>query len=336
MNFYIHLLIFIVILFFYIHIVHQYKRSEDLEIYEMDYVSNAHLQEVCDVKQPILFEYRNVVPEFYETVTYDDLLDPQYAGYDIRVKEATDYFESDASVDYVVLPYSSGSNLMKTDSKAAYFSENNEDFLEESGLIKGLGSVDDDLKPTFVVQSKYDIMLGSRGVSLPLRYHTHYRHFLSVNSGKIRVKMTPWKSTKYLYQIRDFETYEFRSPVNVWSSTTNSGGVLKSDKKYRHEMDKIRFLEFEVNPGFVLSIPPYWWYSIQYDDKVDTLVCGFTYNSLMNTVANVPYFVKYYIQQSNIQKRVAKVLDYSEKQEISNPSTEDVPSSDVDASSLNP
>ena len=101
-------------------------------------------------------------------------------------------------------------------------------------------------------------------------------------------------------------------------------------------MDKIRFLEFEVNPGFVLSIPPYWWYSIQYDDKVDTLVCGFTYNSLMNTVANVPYFVKYYIQQSNIQKRVAKVLDYSEKQEISNPSTEETPSSEVEASSLNP
>jgi hypothetical protein len=305
MNFYIHLLIFILILFFYIHIVHQYKRSEDLEIYEMDYSSNAHLQEVCDVKQPILFEYRNVVPEFYETVTYDDLLDPKYASYDIKVKESADYFENDVSVDYVVLPYSSGSNLMKTDSKSAYFSENNEDFIEESGLMKGLGSNDDYLKPGLIVQTKYDIMLGSRGAVLPLRYHTNYRHFLSVNSGKIRVKMTPWKSSKYLYQYRDFETYEFRSPINVW----------KPSKKYRNEMDKIRFLEFEVNPGFVLSIPPYWWYSIQYDDKVDTLICGFTYNSLMNAVSNVPYFVKYYIQQSNIQKRVAKVLDYSEKQE---------------------
>jgi len=305
MNFYIHLLIFILILFFYIHIVHQYKRSEDLEIYEMDYSSNAHLQEVCDVKQPILFEYRNVVPEFYETVTYDDLLDPQYASYDIKVKESADYFENDVSVDYVVLPYSSGSNLMKTDSKAAYFSENNEDFIEESGLMKGLGSNDDYLKPGLIVQTKYDIMLGSRGAVLPLRYHTNYRHFLSVNSGKIRVKMTPWKSSKYLYQHRDFETYEFRSPINVW----------KPSKKYRNEMDKIRFLEFEVNPGFVLSIPPYWRYSIQYDDKVDTLICGFTYNSLMNAISNVPYFVKYYIQQSNIQKRVAKVLDYSEKQE---------------------
>ena len=326
MNFYLSIFIFLLILFLYIHIVHQYKRSEDLEIYEMDYASNTHLQEVCDVKQPILFEFRNVAPEFYETVTYDDLLDPQYASYDIKVKEAADYFDNVVSVDYVVLPYSSGSNLMKTDPKAAYFSENNEDFAEESGLVKGLGSNDDYLKPPLTAQTKYDIMLGSRGVCLPLRYHTHYRHYLSVNSGKIRVKMTPFKSKKYLDPYRDFETYEFRSPVNVWNPS----------QKYRNEMDKIKFLEFEVCEGFVLSVPPYWWYSIQYDSNMDTLVCGFTYNSVMNTVANIPYYIKYYIQQSNIQKRVAKVLDYSEKQEISNPSTEGSPSVDVGASSLNP
>ena len=327
MNFYFHLLLFLLILFFYIHIVHQYKRSEDLEIYELDYSSNKHLQEVCDVKQPILFEFKPVVPKFYETLTYDDLLADEYANFDIKVKESADYWqENDTSVDYIIIPYSSGSNLMKTDSNSAYFSENNEDFIEESSLMPTLTSNDDYLKPGMVVQSKYDIMLGSRGAVLPLRYHTNYRHYLSVNSGKIRIKMTPWKSTKYLYQNRDFETYEFRSPINVW----------KPDKKYRHEMDKIRFLDVEVNEGFVISIPPYWWYSIQYDDKVDTLICGFTYNTLMNLTSNVPYFVKYYIQQSNIKKRVAKVLDYSEKQEISNPSTEDSPSNDVTESSPNP
>ena len=328
MNFYLHILIFILILFFYIHIVHQYKRSEDLEIYEMDYSSNAHLQEVCDVKQPILFEYKSVAPNFYETVTYDDMLSDQYASYDIKVKESADYWENDTSVDYVVLPYSSGSNLMKTDSKSAYFSENNEDFVEESGLISELSENDSNFKPGLVVQTKYDIMLGSRGVCLPLRYHTNYRQFLSVNSGKIRVKMTPWKSNKYLYQNRDFETYEFRSPINVWSdggtpSTTKSGGFLKPSKKYRNEMDKIKFLEFDVVEGSVLSIPPYWWYSIQYDNGLDTLICSFTYNSLMNSVSNIPYFVKYYIQQSNIQKRVAKVIKFEPVEEPAEDGGED-------------
>ena len=308
MNFYLHILIFLLILFFYIHIVHQYKRSEDLEIYELDYISNTHLQEVCDIKQPILFEYKSVNSDFYENVTYDNITSNTYSNYDIRVKETSDYWESDESVDYIVLPLSSGSNLMKSDSKSAYFSENNEEFLEESGINSDWQENDIHLKPPFTVQQKYDIMIGSRGAYTPLRYHTNFRYFISVNSGKIRVKMTPFKSTKYLYQNKDFENYEFRSPIDVW----------KPQHKYRHEMDKIKFLEFDVSEGFIISIPPYWWYSIQYDNSVDSLLSGFIYNSPMNIVSNVPYFIKYYIQQANIKKRVAKVLSIDENNNSQN------------------
>ena len=56
-------LIFLLVLFIYIHITHQLKRSEDLEIYELDYTTNSHLQEVCDVKQPVLFELKTFLPE---------------------------------------------------------------------------------------------------------------------------------------------------------------------------------------------------------------------------------------------------------------------------------
>ena len=45
----------------YIHIIHQYKTGEDMEIYEMDYVSNTHLQEVCNIKQPVLFYYKSTL-----------------------------------------------------------------------------------------------------------------------------------------------------------------------------------------------------------------------------------------------------------------------------------
>ena len=69
-----HILIFLVILFLYIHITNQYKKSEDLEIYEMDYTTNVHLQEVCDIKQPVLFEYKSINPEFFENLELDKLL----------------------------------------------------------------------------------------------------------------------------------------------------------------------------------------------------------------------------------------------------------------------
>jgi hypothetical protein len=135
-------------------------------------------------------------------------------------------------------------------------------------------------------------MMGTKQLGTPLRYHTGYRHFLTVQTGRIMVKMTPWKSAKYLYPIQDFENYEFWSPVNVWNP----------QPKYLHEMDKLRFIEFDVTAGHVLYIPPYWFYSIQYLEE-DTLVCGFTYHTPMNCLANLPNLTRYYLQQANIEKK---------------------------------
>jgi len=302
MTFYLNILLFLIILFLYIHIVHQYKRSEDLEIYEMDYSTNDNLQEVCDVKQPVLFEYQSVNPEFFNKITYDTLSEDQYSNIDIKVKDINDYWNSDDAIDYIVLQYQTGINLMRTDPKSKYFTENNEDFLEDSGLLKIMQSNDTNIKPGFTALSKYDICTASKETVTPLRYHTYNRHFLCVNTGKIRVKMTPWKTTKYLYQNKDFENYEFRSPINVW----------KPQKKYMHEMDKIKFLEFEVQQGHMLFVPPYWWYSIQYTSEVDALVCTFTYSSVMNCISNLPNLTKYYLQQHNIKKRIAKTLELNE------------------------
>ena len=51
----VNIILFVIVLVLYLHIVHQLKTSEDLEIYEMDFTTNTHLQEVCDVKQPVMF-----------------------------------------------------------------------------------------------------------------------------------------------------------------------------------------------------------------------------------------------------------------------------------------
>jgi len=68
-------------------------------------------------------------------------------------------------------------------------------------------------------------------------------------------------------------------------------------------------LEYVVDKGNVLYIPPYWWYSIQFSD--DTSIYAITYNSLMNVVAYLPQWVLYFIQQQNIYKKVAKTKDVS-------------------------
>jgi len=297
MNTYFHLLLFLVVLFLYIHIASQFKRSEDLEIYEMDFATNSHLQEVCDIKQPIMFEYKSHNPEFFQGVTAEKLMES--GSYDIKVKDIEDYWKGEESVDYVVLPFQSAHTLMMTDTHAKYFSENNDMFIEDAGLVGQFQTNDAYLKPAFTAQTKYDVCIGSKQATTPLRYHTYYRHFLCVNSGKIRVKMSPFKSAKYLYPVLDYNNYEFFSPVNVW----------KPQKKFLHEVDKIKFLEFDVADGSALYIPPYWFYSIQYLDDADTVVTAFTYNTSMNCVANLPKWGLYFLQQSNTKHSITKTLD---------------------------
>lgn len=293
---FINIIIFCMIVFLYIHITYQYKKGEDLEIYEADYVSNAHLQEICNVKQPLLFQFKfdeleNLTPENIDKVA---------GSHDCKVKDTNDYYDdSIPSVDYVVFPFQTAHKLFKRDAKSHYYTENNEIFVEDSGLIANIQEVDDFLKPKFCIQTKYDLLCGSAETGLPLRYHINERCFLIPTSGKIRVKMTPWKSRKYLHTINDFEKYEFRSPINVW----------KPQKQYESDVEKLRFLEFDVPKNHVLFVPPHWYYSIQFDEN--TCVVAATYNTLMNIIAHSPKWGRYFIQQQNIQKKLAKTLDIS-------------------------
>ena len=296
------ILIFVLVFFIYIHVIQHYKTSEDLEIYEMDYKDNKQLQEVCDVKQPVLFEFHTSA---MENIT-KELLVEKYESYDIKIKDIRDYYNDSADAgSYVILSLQSSQNLIKTDPGSHYFTENNEEFVEESGLYNSCKSFEDYLKPSFICQTKYDMQFGSKNTNTPMRYHINYRQFVSVHSGKIQVKMTPWKSKKYLKPIDDYENYEFRSPINVWNP----------QPEHLHEMDKLKFLEFDVNAGHVLYIPPSWWYSIKYVED-DTLLFGLTYNSIMNCIAHLPNWGLYFLQQQNIKKKPARVHPIPQEESV--------------------
>ena len=301
MDFYFTLLIFIIVLFLYVHINAQYKRSEDLEIYEMDYVSNENLQEVCNIKQPVLFEFKNVNPNIFADLDIESI--QKHENDELRVKDTNDVS------DYVMLKYGSFKGLIDTDAKSHFITEGNHEFIEETGLYSEFSELNAYLKPNFTVETKYDIMMGSKESSTPLRYHTNERHFIMVVSGKIHLKMTPWKSRKYLHPIMDYDNYEFRSPIDAWDNTKNNN----KNADYMKDVDKLKYLEFDVVAGYILYIPPYWWYSIKYSTEPNTLVLGATYNSIINIMANSPDIIRYYIQQQNTVTKVTRTLVSSEQ-----------------------
>lgn len=304
MNILVTIFIFILVLFLYIYINNQFKKSQDLDIYEMDYYDNKNLQEVCEVRQPVLFNIYEYVPNIIETFSHETV--SNYKSFDIKIKDTNDYYSnSETTVDPVIISLESGLKLIENDENAHFLSEDNDEFLEESGLLKQLSLLDDFLKPTFTVVSNYDIITGSSGLKTPFKYHTNYRKFLCVTSGKIHVKMTPWKSTKYLNPIKDYDSYEFYSPVNP----------NECQPEYLRDFQKTKFLEFDVFPGYILFIPPYWWYSIQFSESPQDIVCSLTYTTVMNTISNAPDLFIHWLQQQNIHQKVSKVPVSKEEKE---------------------
>jgi len=293
MNYVIGIIVFLIVLFLYMHIMQEYKQSEDLEIYEMDYNNNIQLQEICNVKQPIIFDIEPIFPTIIENPKD---MSEKYGKYEVRVKNTDDYSIPkttgvDISIDSAILSLNTAYKLFQSDSASHYYTENNQEFLDESGLVAKVAKIDEYIKPNLsIVNTKYDYISGSDKTTTPLRYHFDSRHFYVVISGKLKVKMTPWKSSKYLDIIKDYEKYEFRSPVNVWDN---------SEK----ELEKIRFLEFDIKQGDVLYIPPYWWYSIQFSNS--TALYSITYNSFINVLSHSMDWVRYFIQQQNITTKVS-------------------------------
>ena len=274
------ILVFVVVCILYFHIIYQYKVSEDLEIYEMDYKDNASLQETCNINQPVIFDRGPF-----------ELPNLRSCKQILNVKDINDYYKGLDSVDSVELPCESVIDLLNKDEKSCYFTENNEIFIDESGLHKQITKLDTELKPKYAFYTKYDILMGSKNCTTPFRYHTKSRKFLYVARGTdVRIKMASWKYTKYLQEIKDYENLDFKSNLNVWINN-------ETDK----DLDKIQFLEFVVPVGFILSIPSYWWYSIKYEES-ETVIIEYNYTSLINNLAHTCHFAKFYLQQRNTIK----------------------------------
>jgi hypothetical protein len=311
--------IFVLILFFYIHITTQWKTSNDLEIYESDYESASQLQEVCAVKQPVVFKFQKnqVADAFFER--FQTAKFEKYDNLDIRIKDRNDYdkqplnnqqSKEDFAVDYVPLSFRSARRLMSSDTTAKYFSEKNQPFLEESGLDRLCNEFDAYLRPPLSAYTKYDLLIGSPLVTTPLRYHLESHHFIAVSRGKIRVKLGPPKYSKIIPTNRDYENYEFWSPLNLWSATaiTKVDVTAKTNQEYKDILHKTKFLDIEVNVGDVLFVPPYWWYSVSFSGDSETTVATFTYDVAMNIAAQSKHWGVYYLQQSNIKNKPGKKI----------------------------
>jgi len=285
------ILIFCIVLFLYLHVFFHLKTSEDLEVYEIDQPSKDKLEEICDLRQPVLFNYHN--EGIMEFCTRENILDV-YGAFDIKIRNMKIIPDNDAEL-YIPLPFSSALHAVNDDKESKYLVENNTDFLEETGLIKTYKYNDLFLRPYMVSNCNYDFIMASKGMRTPFRYELNYRNYFLVTQGEIKVKMAPPKSSKYLYEVKDYENFEFRSLVDPWNV----------QKQYKADFNKIKCLEITIKKGQILYLPAFWWYSIEFQ-TTDTSICGFKYKTYMNNVALLPQLSMRFLQSQNIKRNLVK------------------------------
>jgi hypothetical protein len=288
-------LIFCLVLFLYLHIQFHLKTSEDLEMYEVDQPSKDKLEEICDLRQPVLFDFD--CQKIIDTSNRDYLAN-NYHAFEVKIRNVND--NDNNSELFIPLPMHLALKLFDEDTSASHLSENNAEFLEETGVAKNMRYNDEFLRPYMVSNCNYDVLMSSAQTCTPFRYEINYRNYLLLTQGSAQIKLAPPHSTKYLYPVYDYENFEFRSPVNPW----------EPQPRYSADFDKIKCLEFTLLPGKTLYIPAYWWYSIKFNNK--TSITCFNYRTYMNNLAISPYICLHALQIQNIKRDVVKKVSVKE------------------------
>jgi len=273
------ILIFIVVLFFYLHIIYHLKKSNDLEVYEINEPTKNELEEICNYRQPVIFYYNS---NLSEDINNEQIM-TKYSSFDLNVRNV----KNNNTEQEMYIPYKVKDlfTVFENDTEGKYITENNEDFISETGIIKYLKYNDLLLRPYFMLNNSYDLLSGSKNTRTPFRYNLYYRNFIYVLDGNVKIKLSPPNSSKYLNQINDYDNYEFRTDIDVWD--------------VNEKIDKIKFLEVNLKKNQIIYIPSYWWYSIEYDTK--SLLINYSYHTYMSMLSITPKILLYYLQAQNIK-----------------------------------
>ena len=282
------LFIFCLVFFIYIHVYFHIKTSNYLEIYEIENPSKDKLEELCDLKQPLLLKNINILTT--NTISLNDL-NTNYGSFDVKIrnKEQQDI--------YLPLNLSTALDLFSKDNSSNYISENNKDFLDETSSGKTISKHDLFLRPYSVSNIDYDILFGSLNSVTPFRYNINCRNYFFIDDGEIEIVLASPKNYKYLYVDKDYEHLEFKSKIDIRAPLD----------QYKKDFDKVKLLKVNLKKNDIIQIPAYWFYSIKLLTP-NTLIYNLKYRTYMNNVAILPDLFIKFLQNQNIKKNIAKII----------------------------
>lgn len=220
------LLVFIIALILYIHIIFQWKITNEIDIPHIELPDKDTLERVADTHQPFIFE------KLLDSSVYFNGVETN-----INIQKPG---ETAMSVPHKA--------LLSAIKKEKYLSDENNRFIGEANWIHDIGllnTCDKLLKPHLNMTSNYDVIYGNHGAHTNLRTSSNGRNYFAVVEGNVEIKICTPRSGDYV-----------TDKVNVWEPS-------EEDKNSLKECDVILIL---LQKGSIIHIPPFWWYSIRFPD----------------------------------------------------------------------
>jgi hypothetical protein len=234
-------------------------------------MSIQEFNDMLAMRQPALFmsDIGLNIKQILNLTTINNL----YPTFDVRIAGAPIQL-----VDCIKLFGISSSNI----------SENNELFLEETGLCNKMN--DKQLRPNNLFSSSYDLVILPRNNSTLLKYNICYRTFIVPTEGSVKIKLCPPKNIKYINFNDSVDVMNTSTEIDCW----NNDEITKL-------IPKVKFLEFSIDNGQMLYVPPYWCYSIKSDNTISSVFI-LKYSTYMNVLSNTHLYIQQFLQQQNIKK----------------------------------
>lgn len=265
--------IFCIILIVYLHVRFHLKVNNDLDVFVVDDFKRQRINEICNLKQPFMFQYLN--PELLTSMNFDFLL-KNFKTNSLNVKKSND-------TNYLPLKLENVFELFEKDLSNNYISEYNAGFLNDTSLIKHF-KISNVLKPNLMSNSLFDCVLGKKNYGTELRHNLFYRNFFYVSSGKVRVKMF---SPNNSHKISDGTQVEFCDFIHEETPYDDP----------EKNMESLNQVEKVLDTGDIIFIPPYWFYSFYFEES--SIINRFSYGTYMSNVSILPVFCKHVLKLQN-------------------------------------
>ena len=246
-TYFIHLLIFFIILCIYLNIINHITIQNIHYISETDFNDNDTINQLCSLNKPFIFEKYLTSNLDYDFFLKDKFLNLKLHNnnktYNISCKKALTLIKN-SNIENPYLTYNNFINIKNSNIMSNF-------------NIKSINNV---LKPIFNTHSKFDIISGTKKSFSPFLTHNNNSCFFLIISGSIEIAITNYNNYNKLNNL---------TPNDIWSN-----------KKKRD------FVYCKIHKNKTIFLPPYSYNSIKFLTN-DVIILALYYDSFSSTILNI-------------------------------------------------